>query len=191
MFQDYYRDRAPDYLGKEFGPRFAQAVAKLAPGSWQGPIESGFGWHLVFVDTVIPGCVPNFEEIEPDVKTAWLGEQMCWHGRRRIRRCAPSTRYCCGRLARHKRQPASRPRHGKRIFPRRRVKDRSENSKREARNPNQIPMMEILENSTRRPGGIGFERFLLSRISNLSRTSGFAFRASGFVFVVYNRDRLE
>jgi parvulin-like peptidyl-prolyl isomerase len=75
MFQEYYRDRAPDYLGKEFGPQFAQAVAKLAPGSWQGPIESGFGWHLVFVDTVIPGRVPNFEEIEPDVKTAWLSEQ--------------------------------------------------------------------------------------------------------------------
>ena len=75
MFQDYYRDRAPEYLGKEFGPQFAQAVEKLIPGSWQGPIESGFGWHLVFVDTVIPGRVPAFEEIEPDVKTAWLGEQ--------------------------------------------------------------------------------------------------------------------
>jgi parvulin-like peptidyl-prolyl isomerase len=56
MFQDYYRDRAPEYLGKEFGPQFAGAVEKLAPGSWQGPIESGFGWHLVFVDTVIPGA---------------------------------------------------------------------------------------------------------------------------------------
>lgn len=75
MFQDYYRDRAPDYLGKEFGPQFAQTVEKLPTGSWQGPIESGFGWHLVFVDTVIPGRVPDFEEIEADVKTAWLGEQ--------------------------------------------------------------------------------------------------------------------
>jgi peptidyl-prolyl cis-trans isomerase C len=75
MFQDYYRDRAPDYLGKEFGPQFALSVAKLVPGSWQGPIESGFGWHLVFVDTVIPGRVPAFEEIEHDVKTAWLSEQ--------------------------------------------------------------------------------------------------------------------
>jgi parvulin-like peptidyl-prolyl isomerase len=75
MFQDYYRDRAPDYLGKEFGPQFAQAVAKLAPGSWQGPIESGYGWHLVFIDTVIPGRVPDFEEIEGDVKSAWLNEQ--------------------------------------------------------------------------------------------------------------------
>lgn len=75
MFQDYYRDRAPDSLGKEFGPKFAIAVAKLSPGSWQGPIESGFGWHLVFVDTLIPGRIPAFEEIEPDVRTAWLGEQ--------------------------------------------------------------------------------------------------------------------
>ena len=75
MFQDYYRDRAPDYLGKEFGPQFARAVEQLSPGSWQGPIESGFGWHLVYVDTVIPGRVPALEEIEPDVRTAWLAEQ--------------------------------------------------------------------------------------------------------------------
>jgi parvulin-like peptidyl-prolyl isomerase len=75
MSQNYYRDRAPDYLAKEFGPQFALAVAKLAPGSWQGPIESGFGWHLVFVDTVVHGRVPAFEEVEADVRTAWLGEQ--------------------------------------------------------------------------------------------------------------------
>jgi peptidyl-prolyl cis-trans isomerase C len=75
MFQEYYRDRAPDYLGKEFGPQFALTVEKLTPGSWQGPIESGFGWHLVYVDTLVPGRVPAFEEIEGDVKTAWLSEQ--------------------------------------------------------------------------------------------------------------------
>ena len=75
MFQDYYRDRAPDYVGKEFGPQFAKSLEQLTPGSWQGPIESGFGWHLVYVDTVIPGRIPAFEEIEPDVKTAWLHQQ--------------------------------------------------------------------------------------------------------------------
>ena len=64
-----------EYLGKEFGPPFAAAVGKLPPGSWQGPIESGFGWHLVFVDTVIQARAPAFEEIEPDVKQAWLADQ--------------------------------------------------------------------------------------------------------------------
>jgi peptidyl-prolyl cis-trans isomerase C len=75
MFQDYYGDRAPEALAKEFGPQFAVALEKLKPGSWRGPIESGYGWHLVYIDTVIPGRIPAFEEIEPDVKTAWLAEQ--------------------------------------------------------------------------------------------------------------------
>ena len=75
MFQDYYRDRTPEALAKEFGPQFVVALEKLKPGLWQGPIESGYGWHLVFVDTVIPGRVPAFEEMEPDVKTAWLADQ--------------------------------------------------------------------------------------------------------------------
>jgi len=75
MFQDYYRDRTPGAIAKELGPQFAVALEKLKPGSWQGPIESGYGWHLVFVDTVIPGRVPAFEEVESEVKTAWLGNQ--------------------------------------------------------------------------------------------------------------------
>ena len=75
MFQDFYGDRTPVALAKEFGPQFAVSVEQLKPGSWQGPVESGYGWHLVFVTTVIPGRVPAFEEMEPDVKTAWLAEQ--------------------------------------------------------------------------------------------------------------------
>jgi len=75
MFQDYYGDRTPSAIAKEFGPQFAVALEKIKPGLWQGPIESGFGWHLVFVDTVIPGRLPAFEEVESDVKTAWLGDQ--------------------------------------------------------------------------------------------------------------------
>lgn len=75
MFQDYYGDRTPQAIAREFGPEFAQTVEKLAAGTWQGPVKSGYGWHLVFVDTVIPGRIPAFEEVAEDVKTAWLGEQ--------------------------------------------------------------------------------------------------------------------
>ena len=75
MFQDYYGDRSSEQLAKEFGPQFAQSVEQLAPGAWQGPIESGYGWHLVFVDTLVPRRVPALEEVEPDVKSAWLSNQ--------------------------------------------------------------------------------------------------------------------
>jgi peptidyl-prolyl cis-trans isomerase C len=75
MFQDYYGDRAPDQLAKEFGPAFAVGLYKLKPGGWQGPIESGYGWHLIWIESIRPGRVPAFEEVEPDVKTAWLADQ--------------------------------------------------------------------------------------------------------------------
>ena len=75
MYRDYYADQTSVSLAKEFGPQFGVAVAALTPGSWQGPIESGYGWHLVYVDSLVPGRVPAFEEIERDVKTAWLGAQ--------------------------------------------------------------------------------------------------------------------
>jgi peptidyl-prolyl cis-trans isomerase C len=75
MFQDYYAERAPDQIAKEFGPDFAKAVFQLKPGAWQGPIGSGYGWHLVFVDAIAPGRVPAFEEVEPDVKSAWLDQK--------------------------------------------------------------------------------------------------------------------
>lgn len=75
MFQDFYADRTAVDLAKEFGPVFAIGVFKLKPHVWQGPVESGYGWHLVFVDSIVPGRIAQFEEIEPDVKTAWLAYQ--------------------------------------------------------------------------------------------------------------------
>jgi len=75
MFQNYYADRTPQAIAREFGPEFATGLARLPQGSWQGPIESGYGWHLVFVDSVVPGRVPRFEEIEQEIRTAWLGKQ--------------------------------------------------------------------------------------------------------------------
>jgi len=75
MFQNYYADRTSQQIAKDFGPVFAQAIGRTAAGDWQGPIESGFGWHLVFVDSKVPGRQPTFSEVEPEVKTAWLGTQ--------------------------------------------------------------------------------------------------------------------
>jgi parvulin-like peptidyl-prolyl isomerase len=75
MFQDHYADRSLDDLAKAFGPGFARALLALAPGSWQGPIESGYGWHVVFVDSLSPSRVAAFEEVEPDVKADFVAEQ--------------------------------------------------------------------------------------------------------------------
>ena len=75
MFQDYYGDRSFEEMAKLFGPRFARALLQQPPGSWQGPIESGYGWHLVWVDSLTPARVPAFEEVETEAKTEWMADQ--------------------------------------------------------------------------------------------------------------------
>lgn len=75
MFQDAYRDATPDQIAKEFGPAFSKAVFEEPKGVWVGPILSGYGWHLVYVDALVPAAMPRFEEIEPRIKTDWLDEQ--------------------------------------------------------------------------------------------------------------------
>jgi len=75
MFKNYYGDGTPEQMAKEFGPDFAATLFELEPGSWQGPVQSGYGWHLVWIDSIEPGRVPAFEEVGPDVKSAWLDDR--------------------------------------------------------------------------------------------------------------------
>jgi peptidyl-prolyl cis-trans isomerase C len=75
MYQDHYGDRSFDDIAKLFGLNFARALVSIKPGSWQGPLESGYGWHLVFVDSSAPSRLPAFEEIESDIKAGWIADQ--------------------------------------------------------------------------------------------------------------------
>jgi peptidyl-prolyl cis-trans isomerase C len=75
MFQDNYADRLPEQVAGVFGTKFAEALFELKPGAWRGPIESGFGWHLIWIDSMTPARVPAFEEVEPMVKSEWITEQ--------------------------------------------------------------------------------------------------------------------
>jgi hypothetical protein len=75
MFQDFYAERSPDQVAGIFGTTFAQALSGLKEQEWQGPIESGLGWHLVWVESRVPGRVPAFEEVEATVKSEWTDEQ--------------------------------------------------------------------------------------------------------------------
>jgi hypothetical protein len=75
MFQDYYGDRSFDEIARDFGPGFSSALFDLTPGAWAGPIESGYGWHLVWIDGITPTHVPTFEGVESDVRREWVEEQ--------------------------------------------------------------------------------------------------------------------
>jgi hypothetical protein len=56
---------------KLFGEQFAARLTAVAPGQWRGPIESGYGVHLVYVDDVAEGRMPALPEVRDVVRREW------------------------------------------------------------------------------------------------------------------------
>jgi hypothetical protein len=59
-------------VAKQFGESFAARLAEVTPGRWQGPIESGYGLHLVFVASRTDASVPELATIHDAVRREWV-----------------------------------------------------------------------------------------------------------------------
>lgn len=62
-------------IARLFGQDFAAKVVAIEPGSWQGPVESGYGLHLVLVRERVAGRVPSLDEVRPLVERELLGQR--------------------------------------------------------------------------------------------------------------------
>jgi PPIC-type PPIASE domain len=56
---------------KQFGEKFAAKLSELSSGHWRGPVESGYGMHLVFVEERTEGRAPKLAEVRDAVHREW------------------------------------------------------------------------------------------------------------------------
>ena len=63
-------------LTDRFGAQFTEALANLPLDSWQGPVSSAYGYHLVRVSEMTPGRTPELEEVREVVQRDWRAEQV-------------------------------------------------------------------------------------------------------------------
>ncbi len=75
MLQRYYPGKTKMYISRQFGQDFAQSVFELAPGEWHGPVLSGYGVHLVYVDHMEESPLPEFAPVRVLVKQDWMDEK--------------------------------------------------------------------------------------------------------------------
>lgn len=59
-------------VAKQFGEKFASALNDLPLGEWQGPVESSYGIHLVFVDERTERRSPALEDVREAVRRELL-----------------------------------------------------------------------------------------------------------------------
>lgn len=59
-------------VAKVFGQEFSQGLLKVKTGTWQGPVSSGFGQHLVYISERIDGRLPSLDEARDAVERDWM-----------------------------------------------------------------------------------------------------------------------
>jgi hypothetical protein len=62
-------------VARLFGDQFAAAVVGLAPGAWSGPVESGYGPHLVLVEERMESGAPGLDDVRPEVERDFLASR--------------------------------------------------------------------------------------------------------------------
>lgn len=55
-------------VARTFGPEFESALRTMPVGSWQGPVESGFGLHLVRLEKREDGRVAHLADVRETVE---------------------------------------------------------------------------------------------------------------------------
>ena len=58
-------------IAKQFGAEFPAKLGRIQPGHWQGPVESGFGVHLVFISERTEGRLPALASVRDAVCREW------------------------------------------------------------------------------------------------------------------------
>lgn len=61
-----------DEVASVFGAGFAQGLAGMESGRWSGPVQSAYGWHLVYVSEREEGRRRPLAEVREAVQREWL-----------------------------------------------------------------------------------------------------------------------
>jgi hypothetical protein len=75
MLDPRYDDLAQSEVARLFGAGFARALFEQPVGPWVGPIDSGYGSHLVQLESMTPGGVAALEDVRPLLEREWANAQ--------------------------------------------------------------------------------------------------------------------
>jgi hypothetical protein len=72
LLEHSFNDIPAAEIRKLFGESFEAKLAGIESGEWQGPVESGYGAHLVLIRQRTEGRIPTLEEVREAVRNEWL-----------------------------------------------------------------------------------------------------------------------
>lgn len=75
MLPSKLEEASASEVARTFGSQFVQSLSTLSEGHWEGPIQSGFGVHLVKLETRTPAGIPEFSRVRQAVERDFMRER--------------------------------------------------------------------------------------------------------------------
>lgn len=75
MLRHDYADVTEDEISRLFGREFGAALFALPASDWQGPVRSGYGYHLVRIVAKTVPPEPEFAAVRTDVLAAYMDSE--------------------------------------------------------------------------------------------------------------------
>jgi hypothetical protein len=75
MLQYDFTLETPFEVARLFGQQFTEELFQAATGTWQGPIASGYGLHLVRISEKVDARMPELAAVIDKVRTDYMFEQ--------------------------------------------------------------------------------------------------------------------
>ena len=75
MFGQQHSHLSAQGVSRLFGQDFANTIFSLPVGSWQGPVSSGYGVHLVRIGSKTVATLPELAAVQDKVRNEWQAEQ--------------------------------------------------------------------------------------------------------------------
>jgi hypothetical protein len=74
MLEYDYASLSEEQVARLFGTGFAEKLFELPPGQWAGPVESGYGIHVVRVSDRLESRLPPFEDVRDRVRIEYFND---------------------------------------------------------------------------------------------------------------------
>jgi hypothetical protein len=71
LLDNSFTAMAASEVARQFGDTFTAQLRDLQLGQWQGPVESGYGVHLVLISERTEGGAPSLADVRDAVRREW------------------------------------------------------------------------------------------------------------------------
>jgi peptidyl-prolyl cis-trans isomerase C len=68
----HFSNKTAEEIDRVFGQNFHDTLSNMQLNQWNGPFQSGYGFHLILVYKITDGTIPDYESVKTRIYESWI-----------------------------------------------------------------------------------------------------------------------